>query len=69
MIWKSVSDILKIETLEYGSLPSYNEISYIENTEKYSYKFIGWDKEISTVTSNITYNAVIKKVINKYDER
>lgn len=67
VIWKSGSDILKKETLEYGSLPSYNEIPFIENTEKYSYKFIGWDKEISTVTSNITYNAVFEQVINKYE--
>ena len=67
VIWKSGSDILKKETLEYGSLPSYNEIPFIESTEKYSYKFIGWDKEISTVTSNITYNAVFEQVINKYE--
>lgn len=67
VIWKSGSDILKKETLEYGSLPSYNEIPFIESTEKYTYKFIGWDKEIATLTSNITYNAVFEQVINKYE--
>ena len=50
-----------------GTIPSYNGTTPIKNaTDKYSYEFIGWDKEIVGVTSDTKYTAVFKEIINEY---
>lgn len=73
--WKNDDTILEIdEFVEYGETPEYNGSTPTkEANETYTYTFIGWDKEISKVTSDVTYTAKFKeeKVLYKvsfYDE-
>ena len=73
--WKNGDTILEIdEFVEYGETPEYNGSTPTkEANETYTYTFIGWDKEISKVTSDVTYTAKFKeeKVLYKvsfYDE-
>lgn len=47
---------------EYGKLPEEPEKPTRENDDKYSYEFIGWDKEIEEVTKNTTYKACYKEI-------
>lgn len=57
---------LKKETLEYGTMPSYGGIPEKSATDKYTYTFAGWDKEVKEVTGNAEYKATYNSVINKY---
>lgn len=50
-----------------GTIPSYDGATPTKpSTDKYSYEFIGWDKEIVEVNSNIIYTAVFKEILNEY---
>ena len=56
--------VLETDMTEYGTLPEYNsdkpqKMIDLEN----SYPFIGWDKEITPVTGNITYTAVFNEKV------
>ncbi|MBO7079385.1 MAG: leucine-rich repeat domain-containing protein [Bacilli bacterium] len=63
-------DLTELEVdlnVEYGLMPEYNkEEPNKESDEEFTYKFIGWDKEISTVTGDITYIAVYDEIVNTY---
>lgn len=51
--------LLQSETLEYGVIPSYKGATPTKaNTNKFSYSFSGWNKEIVAVTENCDYTAV-----------
>lgn len=58
--------LLYEEQVEYGNLPTYNGKPNRESTDKYSYAFKSWDKEINEVTNDITYKALYNEIINKY---
>ncbi len=59
--------ILQEESFEYGTMPQYKgKIPAREGTTEYSYTFIGWDKEITNVSSNTEYTATYSSVKNKY---
>ena len=50
------------------TFPSYDRTTPTKpSTDKYSYEFTGWDKDLNLVTEDITYNAVFKETINKYE--
>ncbi len=50
------------ENVEYGVQPSFDgENPTKENTDEFTYTFAGWDPEITSVTSDVTYKA-------KYDD-
>jgi len=55
------------ETYKYGEMPNFNG-----NTDKladntYTYEFIGWDKEVSKVTGDVTYTAQYKATYIEYE--
>ena len=58
--------ILEEKQYEYGEIPTYSEIPTKEKDDKYTYEFIGWDKDITEVTQDTIYTAVFKKVTEKY---
>jgi len=51
----------------YGATPVYTKEAPVkENTKEYTYKFLGWDKQVVPVTENATYNAVFSETKNSY---
>ena len=62
-------EILEVdENVPYGTIPSYDgAVPTKEATKQYTYKFAGWDKDITQpVTDNITYVATYLPIVNKY---
>ena len=55
-----VSDgtVISVATYKYGEQPVIPANPKKSSDSLYSYKFVGWDSEISAVTSDATYNAV-----------
>ena len=51
----------------YGTVPIAPKVTLPENSAQYTYRFMGWDKEIVAVTETATYNAIIDSVVNKYN--
>ena len=59
--------LLQVDSLYYGSTPAFRGTSPTkENTAQYSYSFAGWTPQITAVTGDVTYTAVIDSVVNKY---
>ena len=65
--------IIYSEDYRYGARPSFNnknaaikEYPTREDDELYTYVFLGWDKEIRSVTSDITYTARYEAVLKEY---
>ena len=51
------------EDVVYGAMPEYNGATpEKEADEAFSYEFVGWDPQISSVAGDITYRAVYKSV-------
>ena len=47
----------------YGQMPSYDGLTPVKPAdEKYTYEFIGWDKEVVKVTKDETYTAQFKAI-------
>ena len=60
-------ELEKDEDVLYGAMPKYDgkEPTKAGNAQ-YSYKFTGWNPEISKVTGDVTYKAQFEAVTNKY---
>jgi len=61
--WKNYDDsILETDSnVEYGSTPTYDGTTPTRTSDQnYNYEFDGWDKEITSVTGNVSYKAVYK---------
>ena len=50
----------------YGDPLTEPDAPYKENTAQYTYNFIGWSPEVTTVTAPQTYVAVWDTIVNKY---
>lgn len=58
---------LQSEQLDYGTMPVYKgEEPAKDSTESKVYTFNGWDKEVVTVTEDVTYSATFKEDARKY---
>ncbi len=68
--WKNGSDVLKTDTVAYGTVPSYTgDAPTKEATAQYTYTWDaadGWNEEISEVTGNVIYTAKFKSTVNTY---
>ena len=53
-------------TYDYGSMPVYNGTPSKQSNSQYSYNFIGWDKEITTVNGDARYTAQFTEIRNNY---
>lgn len=58
--------LISLVELEYGKTITYPSDPSKESTKEYTYTFAGWDKEIETVTENVTIKATYSKVKNQY---
>ncbi len=54
----SVDGTVTSESLPYGTVPSYGGTPVKPETDIYKYTFIGWDKPITEVCSDVTYTAL-----------
>ncbi|MGN0961143.1 MAG: CotH kinase family protein [Christensenellales bacterium] len=65
--WMNGTDILKIDTLEYGALPVYSEeLPSKQATAEYSYTFKEWSPRVTNVIGDATYTAVYSEEKNSY---
>lgn len=61
------NDVLKEEKIEYGTLPIAPSTNPVKEPDaEGTYEFIGWDKEIETITCDVVYVAQYKIVKNEY---
>jgi len=59
--------LLQQKTLDYGTMPTYTFEEPVKAADvQYTYTFAGWDKEIVSVTGNVTYKAIYNNTINSY---
>ncbi len=59
--------VLSEQTLEYGETPVYGgDTPTKAATAQFTYTFKSWDKEITTVTENVTYTAQYDSEVNEY---
>ena len=65
--FKKGASVLQSTNVAYGTTPTAPTVTLPKNTAQYTYSFGGWDKEISPVTGNATYTAIIDSVVNKYN--
>jgi len=54
------------ETYKKGAIPSFKGSTEKAATAQYTYTFKGWDKDIATVTDDVTYTAIYTEAVNKY---
>ena len=51
----------------YGTLPEYNDATPTkDSTVEHTYTFDGWDKEVTSITGDVTYQATFKEELRKY---
>ena len=65
--------VIYSEQYKYGTLPVFNDERYEiqdrptrPDDDLYTYVFIGWDKKISAVKTDITYTAIYEAVLKTY---
>ena len=68
VIWKDYDgSVLETdENIDYGTLPAYNGVTPTRNRAEYTYTFSGWDKEVVTITGDVTYTAQYTQELSKY---
>ncbi|MBQ7074962.1 InlB B-repeat-containing protein [bacterium] len=66
--WKnSNGETLKVEELDYGTMPSYNGSTPEKEADKqYTYTFSHWEPVVKKVEKNQTYTAIYSKTVNQY---
>ena len=58
--------IIKEEKLKYNSKIEFPEEPVKESTNKFAYKFIGWDNESTVVLKDEVFNAEFEEILNEY---
>ena len=64
--FKDQNTIISTQKVAYGNDAIIPANPVRQNTKQYTYEFIGWDKEATNVTSDLTVNAIFKMTLNKY---
>ena len=59
--------VISENTMDYGSTISYPNDPIKEGNDEIGYKFIGWDKDDTILTSNIEFNAVFESAKKEYN--
>lgn len=62
----AAGDVTKVTKWYHGATPSFDGVPYKSSDDYNSYEFTGWDKEIVTVTEDVTYTALFKATERKY---
>ncbi len=67
ILFMNGSDTLQVDTLAYGETPKYiGDEPTRESNKVYTYSFIGWEPEITSVRTNQTYTAVFDSAYVNY---
>lgn len=61
-----LNNIIKLETVPYGSPIVYPENLSDIVTDEYTYTFVGWDNDAEVVLKNEVFNAVFSQTENQY---
>ena len=63
--------VIRVETVDYGTVIELPDYTPKANTAQYSYTFLGWDgySDDMTITDNVTFTAMYEKNINQYTYR
>ncbi len=66
--WKNGDTVLETdENVAYGATPVYGGPTPTKTSnDQYTYKFIGWTPQISSVTNSVTYTAQFEEIVNTY---
>ncbi len=59
-------EVLRVDSLHYGDMPSYGEKPVREADAQYTYAFSNWEPSVERVSGNAVYKAVYKEKVNKY---
>ncbi len=63
IIWKDWDEtILRIDSVEYGEVPTYDTTPAKPSTDGYIYEFNGWDETVTAATSDATYTATYNSI-------
>lgn len=62
-----VEGVKTTNTYLYGEMPSFEGTPTKAETDQYTYEFLGWDKDVATVTGVETYTAVFEGTLKTYD--
>ena len=67
VIFANEGTIILRETVAYGNAATEPAITPTKPaTDQYTYTFVGWDKDFSYITGNLTVNAVYRNTVNEY---
>ena len=68
VIWKNYDDtVLETDTEKFGTTPMYDGLTPIrESNAQYTYSFIGWDSELSSISCDVVYTAKFDRIVNTY---
>ncbi len=69
VIWKNNDGaVLETDTnIAYGAVPEYNgDVPTKESSAEFTYTFVGWDKDVTAVTGDVTYTATYNNAANEY---
>ncbi len=59
-------DVTRVTMWYHGAVPSFDGVPYKSADDYNSYIFAGWDKEITTVTKDVTYTAIFTEIERLY---
>ena len=64
--WIVDGEIVKTETVPYGTVPAFEGTPKKAATAEKTYTFAGWDKPLEAITGDVTFTALFTETVNQY---